>query len=228
MRFRPLARLSVVTALWCLVLAFTGSSSTAAPKVLAPPGTLVGGYSLFDAVQVTTPYNFAPGGCPEEGEGPTLPFVNLCVDRTAVPDGPGVLFTGEASYTVDEGTYLFHNIADVTDGEPVLGTFPRTAAKVPSYWYSTSRLGADRGTVTVDGQTATTGRHHLVGPVPLAEPLPVDDARNVTTQAVWIAPLPVGTHVIQTTTTLSGRLIAEVYGIAFIRIMDTITVTVVP
>lgn len=222
MRLSTPRRLSVLTALWAAVLALTASTALAATSVL-PPDVKVGAYTVQGAARAVSSSNLAAQACAQDLL-PDLPFRNLCAAREVVRQGAGLVFRGERSVTVRPGRTLFTVLGEVTDGEPVIGTYPQTRAQARDYWFDEAQLGGSRGRVTVDGVTTTLGRQYVVGPYEVPE-LP-DGGTRVVAMGTFLAPLALGRHVVHKSVTLDGAALRATYGIDFIRVVDTFRVTV--
>ena len=203
-------------------LVTTAQPSAAAPPGVAPPDTVVGGYSVRAAAQAVLPAFF--DACDRE-QLPRLPFRPVCARRVAIAEGGGFLFSGHADVRVRAGRYLFTVLGDVTNGDPVLGTFPRKPPAALEHWFGEDQLSGDRGTVTIDGVTTTLSSRALVGP--FAVTLSDGGTRDVAL-ATFLGPLSIGVHHVRTETTVGGPLIQETYGADFIRFVNDVTTTVVP
>ncbi len=223
---RSVARTAVTLALALLFGVVTASPSAAkggGGRAL-PPNARPHGYSLSEMGRETAVFSLSNN---DPALLPDTPFQVLYVDPATVgfvPDDGGLLATGTNTFTVEVGTPFYVPLFSVNTLPPVLGVFPTTRAEAISYFFDQSQIGGKGFEVIVDGKSTPVGAAYLTGPVTTV--FEGEDVQ-VITLGVFLHPLPPGTHTVTIRGGVFGDLIAETYGIQFLREDFTYTVNVV-
>jgi hypothetical protein len=153
---------------------------------------------------------------------PDTPFQILYADAgTSVPVDGGSDFVGshKAPFTVRPGTGFFVPLWNADDSTPIAGSWPATHADAIPYFFDPTQLGAADFTISVDGRATPIGNEYLAGPVstpPLPDFVPGGvPGTHIITLGAFLTPLSVGTHTVDISGGLFGRLVSETYGLSF-------------
>lgn len=115
----------------------------------------------------------------------------------------------------------------MTDGPPIIGSFPTEASQAADYFFSPTQLGAMDYEIIVDGKSTLIGPEYVAGPV--AEPLP-DGGNHLIQLGAFLSPMSVGTHTVTIRGELAGTaILADTQGsLGCVAVDITYPVTVVP
>ena len=176
------------------------------------------GYSLTEMASAVAPFTMSDN---DPAAYPATPFQVLHVDNIdyQLVDS-GIVASATQSFTVRPGTPFYVPVFNATDGPPVVGTFPATAADAPFNFFDPSQYG---GTfeIVVDGSTTPLGADYLAGPVPVQ-----GTELNIVTLGAFIHPLSAGSHTVTVRGTVDGAGVEEAHGIAYIEFEFTYNVQV--
>jgi hypothetical protein len=156
------------------------------------------GYSLTDMARLTAAFNESD----RTGPPPESPFQILYDDGS-----------GNITFNVVLGTYLYVPIAYSDDSPPPLGDFPKNVESRPQlrkYWYSQSEIGTVATDITIDGIHVELTPQYTVG-IAFDKPLP-SGGMNYITPAAFIWPLPHGTHKVVTHFKATGAALSDFPG----------------
>jgi len=217
---RRSARIASAAAL--LVALAVASAAPAWPQGggVMPASAKPHGYSLTEMASAVAPFTMSDN---DPGAYPNTPFQILYVNNIDYQevDG-GIVATATTSFTVPTGRPLYLPIFNSTDGEPVVGTVPATAAEAPFHLFVASQYG---GTfeIIVDGSTTPIGAEYVAGPVAVA-----GHDLQIVTLGAFVGPLSPGSHTITARGGVYGAALAEAHGISYIELEFTYNVQVQP
>jgi hypothetical protein len=121
-----------------------------------------------------------------------------------------ILFLGPGetspTFEVDPGTMFYVPVLFVDNAEPILGDFPNVndPEAISDYYFNPEQLGAEFIEVVVDGEVTSLGPEYVVG---TEAPGLGTGGDRYTTVAVFLTPLPPGTH----TVTIRARFTGEAF-----------------
>jgi hypothetical protein len=241
-------RAAIIAVLALLGFVLWGAQAPAAATsgrheaAVLPPSAQPLGYSRADMTRLLAQFT-SFGNDPKYY--PDTPFQVLYVDPALFeppllvtrafrpcpkPDSPacGLLFTQSVpfsnSFVVPTGTMFFVPVDNAKDSPPIAGTFPTTERAGKRYVFEHRQLGGRDFSIVVDGDRVALGPEYVAGPVE-TPPLP-DGGNHMITIGAFLGPLPPGHHTVRITGGYYGRAIRETYGLAFIALDFTYSVTV--
>jgi len=198
-----------------------------------PPGARPQGYSLEDMARLLARFTISGNDLKNY---PSTPFQILYTASGGPPmmsipcqnGGMGYLDSGCNTFEVKQGTEFFVPLLGVTDGPPVLGTFPQNHHGAIPYFFDPRQYGGQDFYIIVDGRKTTIGPGFLAGPVVVPPPPLADGGTHFIQLGAFLTPLSLGLHTVIIHGEIDGAGVLPTYGFSCLEEIFSYFVEVVP